>query len=89
MDRQHFSSHSEINITNPPSKSSEIVLKSILNPEQLRVQSLWHQCGVKVDPKTFLQIWRLTELGIPPRAIRFFLNDLAKYSVKKEKRTAQ
>ena len=66
-----------------PRASTQIVLKSSLTPEQLKVQSLWHQCDVKVDSKTFLQIWQLSELGIPPHAIITLLNDIARYNKKR------
>ena len=66
-----------------PHASTQIVLKSSLTPEQLRVQYLWNQCNVKVDTKTFLQIWRLSELGIPSHAIISLLNDIARYGRKK------
>ena len=66
-----------------PQISSQIVLKSSLTPEQLRVQSLWHHCEAKVDSKTFLYIWQLVELGIPPHAIIRLLGDIAKYGKKR------
>ena len=59
----------------------------LLTPEQLRVQSLWHQCEVKIDSRTFLLIWRLTELGIPHPIINNLLNDIAKFSKKKTQRS--
>ena len=68
-----------------PQAPSETVLKSILTPDQLSVQSMWHKCEVTVDSKTFLHIWRLSELGIPPYNIVTLLNDIAKYSKKKTK----
>ena len=70
-----------------PQPHSETVLKSILTPDQLNVQSMWHNCEVTVDPKTFLHIWRLSELGIPPYTILTLLNDIAKYPKKKAKYT--
>ena len=66
---------------------SEVVLSSVLTPEQLQVQSLWHQCEVKIDSKTFLQIWRLTELGVPHHNIVSLLNDIARYNKKKPARS--
>ena len=66
-----------------PHSSTQILLKSSLTPDQLKVQSLWHQCDVKVDSKTFLQIWRLSELGIPTHAVIALLNDIARYGGRK------
>ena len=66
---------------------SEVILSSILTPEQLRVQSLWHQCEVKIDSRTFLQIWKLTELGVPHHNIANLLNDIARYNKKKTQRS--
>ena len=66
---------------------SEVVLSSILTPEQLQIQSLWHQCEVKIDSKTFLQIWKLTELGVPHQNIVNLLNDVARYNKKKTQRS--
>ena len=59
--------------------SSPTVDEMILTPEQMQILELWHQCGVNVDGKTFLQIWRLSEFGIPPKAIGTFLNEISKY----------
>ena len=86
-----------------------------MKPEQLRVQLLWQQCGVKVqklvkiqvlyitviismllfhaieisillflqvDARTFQQLWRLCDLGIPPNVVLALMNDIAKYSIK-------
>ena len=39
--------------------------ETTLTAEQLEILELWHLCGFNVDVKTFWQIWRLTELGIP------------------------
>ena len=60
-------------------KKSQIVLKSLLNPEQLRVQQLYQLCGVKIEPKTLIHIWKLCELGIPPQLILALVHDIAKY----------
>ena len=54
--------------------------ETTLSKEQLEVLELWHLCGVNVDVKTFWQIWRLTELGIPAKIISDFLNDASKNS---------
>ena len=70
-----------------PQIPSEVVLSSVLTPEQLRVQSLWHRSEVKIDSRTFQQIWRLTELGVPHKIINNLLNDIAKYSKKKTQRS--
>ena len=64
-------------------KKSQIVLKSLLNPEQLRLQQLYQLCGVKIDPKTLIQLWKLCELGIPPHLITGLLHDIAKFPPKK------
>ena len=66
------------------SKSSLILMKSILKPDQLQVQNLYQKCGVNIDPKTFLNLWKLCELGIPAREITSFLHDIA--SAQKESR---
>ena len=66
------------------SKSSQILMKSILKPDQLQVQNLYQKCGVNIDPKTFLNLWKLCELGIPAREITSFLHDIA--SAQKESR---
>ena len=55
--------------------------ETTLLPEQLEALEMWHLGGVKIDVKTFWQIWRLTELGIPPKTIISFLNDISKYYV--------
>lgn len=62
------------------SSTTQITVKSHLKPEQLRVQLLWQQCGVKIDGRTFQQLWRLCDLGIPPIEILNLLSDIAKYS---------
>jgi len=68
------------------STTTHISVKSPLKPEQLRVQLLWQQCGVKVDARTFQQLWRLCDLGIPlgipPNVVLALMNDIAKYSIK-------
>lgn len=61
----------------PSRPTSQILLKSILSPEQLKVQSLYQKCGVNIDPKTFLSLWKLCELGIPAHAITALLSDIA------------
>ena len=63
--------------------SSQIILKSSLTPEQLRIQSLWHECEVKIDSKTFLHIWRLSELGIPSQFVLSLLKDIAMHGKKR------
>ena len=57
----------------------QFTLKSPLSPDQLRVLTLYHQCGVKIDNKTFISIWKLVNLGIPPSVIVDFLRDIAPY----------
>ena len=52
--------------------------ETTLTIEQFQVLELWNLCGVNVDVKTFWQIWRLAELGIPPEMIIHFLNDISK-----------
>jgi len=59
------------------STSSQILLKSILTPEQLKVQSLYQKCGVNIDAKTFLSLWKLCDLGIPAHAITALVHDIA------------
>ena len=61
------------------SKSCDFLVKSILTPEQLRVQNLYQKCGVNIDAKTFLSIWKLSDLGIPSHAIIALVHDVAKY----------
>ncbi len=70
------------------SSSNQLYFKSILSPEQLVVQSLYLQCGVKVDTKTFLAIWKLCDLGIPPHAVLSLLHETAKYGLAKKWNTA-
>ena len=53
--------------------------KCSLSAEQLRVLSLYHQCGVNLDNKTFVAIWKLASLGIPASAINDLLRDTAYY----------
>jgi hypothetical protein len=65
------------------SSSSQIILKSILNPEQLKVQSLYEKCGVHIDAKTFLSLWQLCDLGIPAHAINALIHDIAKSNARK------
>ena len=52
--------------------------ETTLIAEQLEILELWHLCGVNIDVKTFWQIWRLTEHGIPGELIIEFLNDISK-----------
>ena len=52
--------------------------ETTLTAEQLEILELWHLCGFNVDVKTFWQIWRLTELGIPAEMIVDLLNDISK-----------
>ena len=61
------------------SKSCDFLVKSILTPEQLRVQNLYQKCGVNIDAKTFLALWKLCDLGIPSHAITALVHDVAKY----------
>lgn len=63
--------------------SSQILLKSILTPEQIKVQSLYQKCGVNIDPKTFLNLWKLCDLGIPAHAITALIIDISTYDSKK------
>jgi hypothetical protein len=60
--------------------SRHLTIKSPLNPDQIRVLSLFHSCEVKVDNKTFLSVWKLVNLGIPPNVINNLLRDVAKYA---------
>jgi len=57
--------------------SSQILMKSILKPDQLKVQILYQKSGVNIDPKTFLNLWKLCELGIPASAVTALLHDIA------------
>jgi len=62
---------------NPPRPTtSQILMKSILKPEQVKVQILYQKCGVNIDPKTFLNLWKLCDLGIPANAVIALLNDI-------------
>jgi hypothetical protein len=63
--------------------SHQIILKSLLSPEQIIVQGLYASCGVKIHTKTFITLWKLCDLGIPTHAILSLLQDTAKYSSKK------
>ncbi len=65
------------------SSSSQILLRSILTPEQILVQGLYQKCGVKIDAKTFLSIWKLCDLGIPAHAIVALIHDVAKHNISK------
>ena len=65
------------------SRPSQIIFKSVLTPEQLKVQLIYEKCGVKIDANTFLRVWKLCELGIPPQAITELIHDIAKYDLKK------
>ena len=67
---------------NNPSKPSTLTFKSVLNPEQLKVHSLYEKCSVKIDANTFSKLWKLCELGIPPEATVALMNDIAKYNTK-------
>ncbi len=60
----------------------QIVLKSPLSPDQLRVLSLYHQCGIRIDHASFLSIWKLISLGIPSSVVTDLLRDVAAYSKK-------
>ena len=75
-------SHNNSQMENNPSKPSTLTFKSILNPEQLKVHSLYEKCGVKIDANTFSKLWKLCELGIPPEATVALMNDIAKYNTK-------
>ncbi|TRY63130.1 hypothetical protein TCAL_03638 [Tigriopus californicus] len=55
-----------------------ITIKSPLSAEQLRILALYNQCGLKLDNKTFLAIWKLCNLGIPSGHIVSLLKDLSK-----------
>ena len=37
---------------------------------------------LQVDARTFQQLWRLCDLGIPPNVVLALMNDIAKYSIK-------
>ena len=55
-----------------------------MNPEQLKVLSLYEKCGVKIDANTFSKPWKLCELGIPPKATVALMNDIAKLTYEEE-----
>ena len=63
-------------------KQQQFTWKSPLSAEQLRVLSLYHQCGVNLDNKTFLAVWKLASLGIPANVIVDLLRDVAAYGAK-------
>ncbi len=63
--------------------SSHITIKSALNPQQRLIQSLYAEVGIHLEEKTFIAIWRLVDLGIPPEEISKLLCDIAKYSKRK------
>ena len=67
---------------NHPSRPSQLVFKTVLTQEQLKVQAIYEKCGVKIDANTFLRLWKLCELGIPPHAITALIHDIAKYDSK-------
>ena len=75
-------SHNNSQMENNPSKPSTLTFKSILNPEQLKVHSLYEKCGVKIDANTFSKPWKLCELGIPTKATVALMNDIAKLTYK-------
>ena len=60
-------------------KKPQIVLKSLLNPDQLRIQQLYHLCGVRIEPKTLTILCKLCEQGIPPHLIIALLHDIARH----------
>jgi len=63
-------------------KKSQIVLKSLLNPDQLRLQQLFHLCEVRIEPKTLIILCKLCEQGIPPHLISALLHDIARHPKK-------
>ncbi len=56
----------------------KITVKSRLSPDQLRVLSLYHSCGIKLDSVTFLSLWKLASLGIPANIINDLLRDISR-----------
>ena len=62
---------------------SQVYLRSPFSQDQLVIQSIYLQCGVRLDPKTFGVIYKLCDLGIPASSIVELLQDVAKYSDKK------
>jgi hypothetical protein len=58
----------------------QYTVRSRLTPEQLRVASLFRQCGVSLDESTFLGVWKLADLGVKPEAVVTLLRDVARYS---------
>ena len=61
---------------NDPSKTF-----NVLNPEQVKVHSIYEKCCVKIDANTFSNLWKLCELGIPPDAIVALINDIAQVEI--------
>lgn len=58
------------------------VIKSVLSPEQIAVYDLCqnHLALTNLSQKTFTNVWKLVELGVPAKEIVDLLKDVAKYS---------
>ena len=63
--------------------SHQIILKSLLSADQIVVHGLYSSCGVRIDTKTLIALWKLTDLGIPTHAILALLQDAVQYAAKK------
>ena len=66
-------------IINNDSSSRHLTLRSSLTPDQLRVNDLFHSCGVSLSDAKFLCVWKLINLGIPPDAVIDLLRETSKY----------
>ena len=62
------------------SSHHQIVLKSILNPDQVLLHNLFTLCGVKIEPKTLITVFKLVDLGIPAESIVALLHDVARHA---------
>lgn len=56
----------------------QIVLRTILNQDQILIHNLFTACGVRIDAKTLIAIFKLVDLGIPPYSICSLLNETSK-----------
>ena len=61
-----------------------LALTSPLSSDQLRILGLYKEVGIKLDNKTFLAIWKLVNLGIPPNVIVDLLRDIARHQIEPE-----
>ena len=61
----------------PNSQHQQVLLKSPLSPDQIAVLGLFNACGIRLDNRTFLNVWRLVNLGVPPNVIVDILRDVA------------